>query len=338
MKIAPARIDAFVASPPSSLRIALIFGPDHGAVKLRADKLAKGVVANLDDPFRVSVLASDEISGDPARLYDEFSAQALGGGRRLLRVPQAEEKIAATLTKILADFPPTDALLILEAGELDKRSKLRALAESDNELIAALACYPEEGAERTRLISDWLRERGHKIAPDALGLLSSITPPDRLGLFSELEKMTLYSGSETISLEDVQAALGDAAGVDLETMVMAVGDGDRALLDVTLRRLASETTAPVAMLRAGQRHFNRLLETRVRLDSGMNVKDAMAKLQPRVFWKAEAQFSRQVQRWNQPKLLRALAALVEAEAQCKRGGTPDQVLCQQLFMNLSRAG
>lgn len=338
MKLPPAQIEAFVQKPPAGLRVALIFGPDSGAVRLRAGQLAQSVVAQLDDPFRITVLDSAAITADPARLYDEMAAQALGGGRRLVRVPQAEEKIALAITRLFADLPPTDTLLLLEAGELDKKSKLRALAEGSSDQIAAIACYPEEGAARTRLIGDWLRARQVKIAPEALQYLAAVTPPDRLALFSELEKLSLYaSPNGSISLEDVQTALGDAADADMDSMVLAIGGGDRTALDACLRRLQAEAAAPVAMLRVAQRHFLRLMEVRVAVDQGQSVKDAMNKLQPRVFWKAEAQFARQAQSWSHVKLQRALAALVEAEAQCKRTGTPDTVLCQQLFMTLARA-
>ena len=338
MKIPPARLEGFVRQPPADLRVALIFGPDSGAVKLRADMLAKHVVPQLDDPFRVSHLTSEAIAGDPALLHDEMAAQALGGGRRLVRVSAAEEKIAAALNALLQDMPPSDSLLLLEAGELDKRSKLRALAEGDHNAIAALACYPEEGAERSRLIAGWLKERGHRIDDEALTLLANITPPDRLALFSELDKLSLYAGDGVaLTRDDVLAALGDAAAVELDDMVMAVGGGDRAALDMALTRLLAENTASVALLRAAQRHFTRLLETRTRMDAGQSVKDAMFKLQPRVFWKAEAQFAQQAQRWPQARLLRALAALVEAEAQCKRSGLPDQLVCQHILHTIARA-
>ena len=337
MKIPSQRIDAFVRQVPAGLAVALVFGPDTGAVRQRAEQLAKQVVPTPDDPFRVTLLESDAIAAEPAVLRDAMLAMALGGGRRLVRVKQAEEKIAAAVTALLQDPPDCDTLLLLEAGELDKRSKLRTLAESDNSAIAALACYPEEGEEREKLIRQQLRGLGCSIGDAALEQLAALTPPDRIGLFSELEKMALYAGEEKdITPETVRAALGDAAGVDMDSMVMAVGDGDRAVLDAVLRRLQAEATAPVALLRAAQRHFGRLLETRVRMDGGMGVKDAMLKLQPRVFWKAETAFAKQVQRWPQARLLRALALLVETEAQCKRTGVPDVTLCQQVMFTLAR--
>ncbi|MBP7253990.1 MAG: DNA polymerase III subunit delta [Alphaproteobacteria bacterium] len=337
MKISPQRIDAFVRQPPADLTVALVFGPDAGAVRQRAEQIAKHIVPTPDDPFRVSLLESDAIAAEPGLLRDAMLEMALGGGRRLVRVKQAEEKIAAAVSALLQDKPDSDTLLLLEAGELDKRSKLRTLSEGENSTIAALACYPEEGEEREKLIRQQLRVLGCSIGDAALEELAMLTPPDRIGLFSELDKLTLYAGdAKEISPEDVRAALGDAAGVDMDSMVMAAGDGDQAALDAALRRLQAEATAPVALLRAAQRHFNRLLETRARVDGGMGVKDAMQKLQPRVFWKVETAFAKQVQRWPYARLLRALALLVETEALCKRTGIPDVTLCQQTMVTLAR--
>ncbi|MEJ0061979.1 MAG: DNA polymerase III subunit delta [Alphaproteobacteria bacterium] len=338
MKVPSARIESFVKTPPSDLRIAVIFGPDAGAVRLYADSIARSAAADLNDPFRVALLQTDDISADPTLLHDEMAAMALGGGRRLVRVAEADDKLAAPLAKLLQDLPQTDSLLVIEAGDLDKRSKLRALAESAASQIAGLACYPEEGDARMRTIAGMLRERGIKIAPDALPRLAELTPPDRLGLVSELEKLSLYAGeAAAISLSDVEAALGDAAAADTDSLVLAVGDGDFAALDRSLRRLMAEAASPVALLRAAQRHFTRVLEVRIRIENGDSAKDAMNKLQPRVFWKYEAQFSRQAQKWSSAKIMRALAALTDAEAKCKRTGMPDAALCQQLFVTLARA-
>ncbi len=336
MKIAGARIDGFVRQLPDGLAVALVFGPDTGAVRQRAEQMARQIVPTPDDPFRVTLLESDAIAAEPGLLRDAMLELALGGGRRLVRVKQAEEKIAAAVSALLQDPPDSDTLLLLEAGELDKRSKLRTLAEGESQAIAALACYPEEGVEREKLIRQQLRQLGCTIDDAALEQLAGFTPPDRIGLFSELEKLALYAGDAPVTAETVRAALGDAAGVDMDSMVMAAGDGDQAALDAALRRLQAEATAPVALLRAAQRHFNRLLETRARVDGGMGVKDAMLKLQPRVFWKAEASFAKQVQRWPQARLLRALALLTETEAQCKRTGMPDVILCQQAMVTLAR--
>src|SRR5580698_10043973 len=146
MKLATARINAFLQKPDASVRVILLYGPDAGLVHERAEALAKQTVPDLQDPFRVGLLTGAMIAEDPPRLCDEMAAQALGGGRRLVRVQQAVDSIAAPLGAMIADMPPSDSLLLIEAGDLDKRSKLRTLCEGENEIVAAIPCYVEDGA------------------------------------------------------------------------------------------------------------------------------------------------------------------------------------------------
>ena len=53
MKVSAARADAFVASPPESIRGLLIYGPDLGLVRERAEIATKAVAGDLGDPFNV---------------------------------------------------------------------------------------------------------------------------------------------------------------------------------------------------------------------------------------------------------------------------------------------
>ena len=60
--------DRFAARPPAGLVAALIFGPDSGLVRERAERLARSVVADLNDAFLVSELDEATLAADPAKL------------------------------------------------------------------------------------------------------------------------------------------------------------------------------------------------------------------------------------------------------------------------------
>ena len=53
MKVSATRADAFVASPPESIRGLLIYGPDLGLVRERAEIATKAIARDLGDPFNV---------------------------------------------------------------------------------------------------------------------------------------------------------------------------------------------------------------------------------------------------------------------------------------------
>ena len=60
MIVKTADADRFMGKPSATLKAALFFGPDQGLVHERAEKLAKTVVDDLTDPFRVTDLDEPE--------------------------------------------------------------------------------------------------------------------------------------------------------------------------------------------------------------------------------------------------------------------------------------
>jgi DNA polymerase-3 subunit delta len=333
MKPSTARINAFLGKPDPRVRVALVYGPDAGLVRERADDLARKTAPDLNDPFRVALLPGSAVVNDPARLYDEAAAQALGGGRRLVRIQHAPDGVAAALGSFLDDLPPGDSLLVIEAGDLEKRSKLRALCESDSPHVIAIPCYVEDTGQRLRTIGTILEANGLKAPREVLALLESVLPSDRLAMRSELEKLALYAqGKKTIAAGDVRAALGDAGAAETDDLVHAVAAGDVQRAGVLLDHLLAEQTSPVALLRAAQRHFLRLQLARAHIDSGLNARAAIEKLQPRVFWKHVEPMTRQAQRWSAPAIEKFLQQLFEAEAAVKKTGIPDTALCAQVLL------
>jgi DNA polymerase-3 subunit delta len=337
MKIAPAQIQSFLQKPDPALRAILFYGPDVGLGRERADTLAKKTVPDVNDPFRTANLTGAVISDDPARLNDEVAAQALGGGTRLVRIQSATEAVAGSLKGLLEDWPQSDCLLIIEAGDLDKRSKLRALCENASN-AAAIACYIEDSASRQRIINEYMKGEALSITRDALALLVDAMPPDRLAMRSELEKLALYVGAnkaKPITIEDIHAVVQDAGAAELDDLIFAVGSGDAKRAALLLDRLFEEQTSTVAMLRAAQRHFLRLQWARYQMDEGASAIEAVKRLQPPVFWKFQDVMAGQLRRWSRTRIEAALTRLFDAEAAVKRTGTPDETLTAQLMLGLA---
>src|SRR5450432_2989228 len=75
-------IDAFLARPDPGRPIILLYGPDAGLVRERADALLASAVDDPNDPFSLVKLDGDELSAEPSRLVDEAMTMPLFGGRR----------------------------------------------------------------------------------------------------------------------------------------------------------------------------------------------------------------------------------------------------------------
>ncbi|MBI78269.1 MAG: DNA polymerase III subunit delta, partial [Rhodospirillaceae bacterium] len=71
MKIATTKIGSFINTLPENIKTVLLFGPDQGLVRERAEVLVHGMVGNLSDPFRVAEISANNLRDDPALLFDE---------------------------------------------------------------------------------------------------------------------------------------------------------------------------------------------------------------------------------------------------------------------------
>ena len=303
MKIQNARSDAFVAAPDPAVRAVLLYGPDAGLVRERAERLCRTVVADLRDPFRVVELGPAALRDAPSRLADEAAQMALVGGRRVVRLRDAGDAAASTLADFLA-APAGDALVIVEAGELAARSKLRALFE-EAENAAAIACYLDSEEALASLARETLRQAGLTITPEALDYLAAHLGSDRMTTRRELEKLVLYMGAAggQVRLEDAEAMIGDSAEHSLDDAVLAAAEGEMRNVTRALARAFAE----------------RVVDT----------------LKPKLFWKVRPRFLAQLRLWPEPRAAEALARLTAAEIACKSTGLPDDAIAVRALLELA---
>ena len=335
MVLTGAKADAFVRKPGPDVAAALVFGPDRGLVRERMAAIGRAVVGDAADPFRAVELSAAALKTDPARLFDEAASLAFGGGRRLVIVREAGDGAAELFARFLADARLDGAFVLVEGGDLPKRSSLRAAFEAARK-AAAIACYPDDERGCRALIGEILRERGLAADADALDLLVARLGPDRDLVRGELAKLVLYCEGPNVSADDVLAVVGDGAEASLEAVAFAACDGDYAVLDRAWVRAVGDGLAPVALLRGALRHVGRLHLARAHLAEGLDAKQAMERLRPPVFFRLVDRFRRQLSAWDDARLAAALDQLIEAEIACKTTGAPDEMLAYRALANVAR--
>ncbi len=342
MKLRPREIEAFLRDPPPGLRAALIYGPDAGLVRLRGRALASRI-AGEDNDFRHRRLSPEALAENPHLLAQEAASPVLGGGRAAIRVSGAEEKAARALEELLRtpQNSQEDGVVILEAGPLAPRSKLRQLAEREK-ACAALACYADSPAQLAQLARSRLRARGLTIDPGALEFLVGRLGADRGVSESEIEKLILYcggfgphEGQKTISLQMVEAATGDGGMSGIEDAVYACAGGEMAGLGRALARLEGGGVSPAALIAAAQRHFQRLYFAAGEQAQGRSAEEIAAGFRPPLHFSRVPPFVRQCRVWPQARAAAACRALWQTAAAQRRTGAPGQTLAHQALFALA---
>ena len=336
VKLPAARIEAFLRRPDPAIRAVLLFGPDIGLVRERADAVARSVTEDLRDPFRVADLPAATLAADPARLFDEAAQISLMGGRRLVRVRDAGDALSALFGRFLADAPG-DALVVAEAGDLPARGSLRR-AFDDAPRAVAIGCYPDNARDLAAVIGETLAAHRVSASRDAVEFLVAHLGGDRLLTRGELEKLALYVGDGgRVELDDAWLSIADSAALSFDDAVLAAAEGDAAALDRALARVFQEGESPVAVVRAMLRHLQRLHALAARIVGGDSADSAVRAARPPIFFKQQDSFKRQLRRWSEAALRRQLDALATAEARIKTTGMPGETICREALFALAQA-
>jgi DNA polymerase III subunit delta len=331
MKILPQHVAAFLKQPPPAITACLIYGPDNGLVKEHFTTLSKNITPALDDPFTVTDFTYETLKDNPFLLSDALAELSFFGGRKLIRIHNAPASISPALQEIITSHTE-GAFLIISSGDLPPTSNLRKLFETPA-YLATIPCYNDEGVGLRKLIESRLTLSGVSFDPDVIPYLLRALAGDRLIISSELEKLVTYMGdSSHITLEDASSCIAsDPLESSLEALSFSLASRDAAAIQQNLTLLLSEAISPIAMLRTASNYFMRLYSVKTLLTQGTAESQAMSQLRPPVFFKNVPLFQQHLRNWTEAGLLSVIRTLVRLEAECKKTGSPAELLCSQFF-------
>ena len=322
MKIAAREIKSLLAQPSPAYMAYLLHGPDRGLVRERAHQLAAHFVDKLDDPFAVEQLAGSAVKGDPAILADALSALPAFGGMRLVMLSGAGGELTEAV-KNAAEYLHPDARLIIQASDVNTRHALVKFCDAAKP-IASIACYPDENRDIASLAREVFARDEIQIDQAALALLVSRLGADRGSSRSEIDKLAVMAGPKgVLTEEDIAFGLGDSAAQAIDTLILALGNGQIAPFEEAFARAKREEFEPIAILRQAQNHFKMLSFAKSAMQNGQSVQQVVASLRPPVHFRTKPHLTSQLARLPMAHIIDCLGRLAQLETDIKSGGAID---------------
>ena len=189
------------------------------------------------------------------------------------------------------------------------------------------------------MVSSVLTAAKLQITPEARKLLIANLGADRALSRAEVEKLALFArGKSVIEEADVEAAVGDAAEMALDRIVLAAASGRAADAVRELNRSVAGGESAQAAIAALQRYFLRLHRLRSSYDGGRSLEEAMQSLRPPPHFKQKAAIEQQCRAWSLPKLTAALARIAETAEAARLNSAMEDTLAEHLLLRARRAG
>ncbi len=328
------QVAGFLKAIEPRFNAVLVFGDDAGLVSERARLAANAFAARSKPAGEILRIEDSDLDGDPDRMHTELQTVSMFGGARVVRT-STSRKVNAVFLKSLLEPGAMTGALVVEGGGMRADDAIRKLFEASS-IGAALPCYPDEARDLDTVVREMLAEAKIQIEPDARQLLVSRLGADRALSRAEIDKLALYAhGKPSITVEDVEAVVGDAAEMALDSILFSVSGGNGKKAVVELDRTVASGDSAQGVIIMTMRHFQRLHRIRAAIDQGRSFDDATRGIRPPLIYKTKGVIEAHCRAWDLPRLDRAIALIGRAAKDARLSGPLEVTLTERLLLSLA---
>ncbi len=308
----------------------LFTGPEQYLRRLAEEHILSRALAPESQAFNFSEfsLASHPID-EALKAADTFP---LASSFRLV-ILRNLESLAQDQEEALLNYlkrPSKKTVLVLVAESIDRRTTLYRQLKERHCVVDFQSPKP---ATFERWAEQLLRKRGYRISQTALKKLITLAGSDFQTLLGELEKLTLYAGSDkSIPDSALDELVRESTEHDAFELTEAMGRRDAKAALCVLGSLLEAGEAPLKIVGAIVWNFRNLLMVQELLALGKNTSQILAvlHLHPYALEKLERQ-ARVLDNRTVRKLYGRLAA---ADLQLKSSGNDERMVLENLICSL----
>ena len=289
----------------------LFYGKNDGAKKEEIEKL---IFAFKDST--ISRYEEKEVLGNSENFLNDIYSGSLFEDSKIIIIKYATDKIVKIIEEIKIK-KNLNILIILDAGALEKKSKLRNLFEKENQFIC-VAFYPDTDEILSRIAYNYLKERKIIISQSNINLIVNRSNADRGILKNELEKIEFYSKNKKITTETVLKLtnLIDNFGIN-ELIDNCLAKNQKKTVYI-LNENSFSNEDSILIIKIFVNKLKKILVLSQNLQKNRDINKTIAEAKPPIFWKEKEIVRKQISLWNPANIKDLIYRLNEIELFIKK--------------------
>ena len=209
-------------------------------------------------------------------------------------------------------------LIILDADNLEKRSKLRSLFEKNEELIC-VPFYRDNDQTLSKLAYNFLKDKKISISSSNINLIASRCFGEREKLINELQKIENFSKSgKKINSENISKLIN----LNENHNILELVDNCLALNKKKVITILNENNFSnedcIIITRSFLLKAKKLLALSKTFETNNNLDLTISSAKPPIFWKEKEITKQQIQNWNSKKIKKLIFSINETELVIKK--------------------
>ena len=307
--------------------IILLYGKNEG---LQNETVEKTFIADFNGS--INKYDENEFINSYDTISSEILTKSLFDEKKILIISRVGDKILKYIEEI-SDRNIEDTVIILRAGLLEKRSKLRIFFEKSKKL-AIIPFYEDDTRTLSSLANEYLNKNKIKLSSESINLLVGRSSGSRENLKKELSKIFNYSQSnKEITFETVKklSNLAENFGVN-ELADNYLSKNKKNIIKILNENNYSDDDC-ILILRTILNKSKRLLNILENYKKNENLDDVISKTKPPIFWKDKEVVKRQANTWKLKDLKTKMYEINEVETLVKSNSKNSLNLVSDFIVN-----
>tara|TARA_B100001057_G_scaffold51559_1_gene45817 strand:+ start:4095 stop:5093 length:999 start_codon:yes stop_codon:yes gene_type:complete len=291
-------------------KIILFYGKNDG--------LKNETIKNLiKDEYSKIQYDEKDILENTSQFLDKILNKSLFNTKEVIIVKRASDKILNLVNEIISK-DIDDLVIIINADNLEKKSKLRSFFEKSKKGVC-VAFYPDNDQTLIKMASNFLKQRNIPISYSDINLLVNKSRGDRESLVNELDKIDTYAmGGNKISSEKILKLSNLFEDYDVSELIDNCLARNRNKIIKILNENNFSSEDSVTITKIFLYKSKKILNLINHYESNNNIDLTISNAKPPIFWKDKEITKQQIYKWKSKDIKRLIYKLCEIEFLVKK--------------------
>ena len=308
----------------------LLYGKNEG---LKADCINQILEKNNGKVFNYE---EKQIKDEIESFYENILSNSLFESEKIIIINRASDKIFETIQDLI-NRNITNIIIIINAGILETRSKLRSLFEKKDDLVC-IPTYPDNNDTLSKLAVIFFRNENISISQENINLIIEKCNGDRNNLNNELNKIRNYAkDKKKLSSQEILKLINLSENYEISELI----DNCLALNKNKITKILNENNYNnedcIIILRTFITKAKKILKLAIKLEENKDINKTINSAKPPIFWKDKEIVKVQLNKWKTKKIKELIKNINNVELEIKKNYNNSILIVTNFILEKSRS-
>ena len=307
----------------------LLYGKNEG---LKTDCVNQILEKNDGKVFNYE---EKQIKDETESFYENVLSDSLFESNKVIIINRASDKIFEIIQDLI-NRNLINIKIIVNAGILETRSKLRSLFEKNKDLVC-IPTYPDNNETLSKLTTIFFKKENIAISQQNINIIVDKCNGDRNNLNNELNKIKSYIlNKKEISAQEILRLINLTENFEVSELIdNCLAKNNNKIINI----LSENNYSPedcIMILRTFLSKTKRMLKLAIELEKNKDINKTINSAKPPIFWKDKEIVKVQLNKWKTKKIRELIKNINNVELEIKKNHNNSILIVTNFILEKSR--